>query len=237
MRPHCSLISPGTNLTSCNHLTESNVYRSRCLEGGFCGQSWPKSVHYICELSGHLIDSDILTSQMPYLHWEIDKRRHQMATITREITHKHMRNNPDNRQRMADNFRATVNKASQCKGKAIGLFEKDTKEKPSGLKLALGEYLTCAAKIYDAMDIEHDVLLLNDYLQHTPPIHGRRTLGQSYYWKINDTSPRDRDQVVYRATKMGKDTRKTTRVIMVDQLWLYILDDRKYLLLYNIIHH
>ena len=150
-----------------------------------------------------------------------------MARITREITYEHQRRNPDNKQRVVENFRTTVNQAPQYQRQATNLSAKDTKEKSSELKRALGEYLWYAAKIYDAMDTEHDVLLLKDYLHHNPPLHGRRTLDQSYYWKIDDTGPRDRDQVVYRATKTGKDTRKTTRVIMVDQLWLYILDDRK----------
>jgi len=178
----------------------------------------------------------VLISQMPYLHWETDKRRNQMATITRKITYEYQRKNPDNKQRVAENFRTVVKQAPQHQRQATNLSTKDMKEKTSALKLSLGKYLECAAKIYDAMDTEHDVLLLEDYLHHNPPLHGRRTLDQSYYWKIDDTGPRDRDQVVYRATKTGKDTRKTTRVVMVDQLWLYILDDRKFFFLSSYYH-
>lgn len=56
-----------------------------------------------------------------------------------------------------------------------------------------------------------------------PLLHIRRTLDQSYFLNLKDTSQRDQDQVVYRATK---GTGNHTRVVMVDQLWLWVLDER-----------
>lgn len=55
-----------------------------------------------------------------------------------------------------------------------------------------------------------------------PLLHIRRTLDQSYFLNLKDTSQRDKDQVVYRATK-GR--ANLARVVMVDQLWLWILDE------------
>lgn len=51
-------------------------------------------------------------------------------------------------------------------------------------------------------------------------IHIRRTLDQFGLWFQDNTLTRDRDQVVYR------DTRDTLspKVIMVDQLWIWVLD-------------
>lgn len=89
----------------------------------------------------------------------------------------------------------------------------------------LGWYLLNIAKLYDAMDVEPDVRMLRDHLFQDPPLHTRRTLDQSYYWKLPNTDGRDQDQVVYRGTKEGKHISRTTRVVMVDQLWMYILDD------------
>jgi hypothetical protein len=89
----------------------------------------------------------------------------------------------------------------------------------------LGKYLIQISQLYEAMDIEPDVQMLRDYLHEEPPLHSRRTLDQSYYWKLANTDKRDEDQVVYRATKQGKNISRTTRVVMVDQLWLYILDE------------
>jgi hypothetical protein len=81
-------------------------------------------------------------------------------------------------------------------------------------------------------------------------------LDQSYYWTLNKTSVRDRNQVVYRSTQPGifheynhmkgewpehkeqgitldrgcndcqANIRKVSRVIMVDQLWMWILDEQ-----------
>lgn len=57
-----------------------------------------------------------------------------------------------------------------------------------------------------------------------PPLHPRRTLKQYYFPSRKDLSEQDRDQVVYR------DTSRTVfpkPLVMVDQLWLWILDDSR----------
>jgi hypothetical protein len=78
------------------------------------------------------------------------------------------------------------------------------------------------------MDYEADERLLRDNLHVDPPLHIRRTLDQSYFLTLDDTAARDKDQVVYRATKQGKSIYcRNTRVVMVDQLWLWILDGSK----------
>ena len=83
-------------------------------------------------------------------------------------------------------------------------------------------------KVYNEMDYEADERLLRDNLHQDPPMHIRRTLDQSYFLTLDDTGARDRDQVVYRETKAGRSFHmRNTRVVMVDQLWLWILDDSK----------
>jgi Mg2+ and Co2+ transporter CorA len=75
------------------------------------------------------------------------------------------------------------------------------------------------------MDYEADERLLRENLHHNPPLHIRRTLDQSYFLTLEDTSVRDKDQVVYRETREGRSFHtRNTRVVMVDQLWLWILD-------------
>lgn len=60
-----------------------------------------------------------------------------------------------------------------------------------------------------------------------PPLHIRRTLDQSHFLNLKDTSHRDQDQVVYRATKLPwYEPGNLARVVMVDQLWMWLLDDR-----------
>ncbi|CZT00269.1 uncharacterized protein RCO7_08344 [Rhynchosporium graminicola] len=112
-------------------------------------------------------------------------------------------------------------------------------------KNTLGKILYRAALLSEAMDNHQEQELLKAYLYHSPPFHPRRTLDQSYYWTLKTTKKRDRDQVVYRGTapkrdfmhdyqhkgckgsgclQCRQDIRKVPRLIMVDQLWLWILD-------------
>ncbi len=106
----------------------------------------------------------------------------------------------------------------------------------------LGQIFHRAAILCETMDYYQEREMLKDYLHHDPPFHPRRTLDQSYYWTLKTTKKRDRDQVVYRGTAPKKeflhsgahcsvgcsacreDIRKVPRVIMVDQLWMWILD-------------
>ncbi|KAI7532186.1 hypothetical protein KC317_g19571, partial [Hortaea werneckii] len=62
-------------------------------------------------------------------------------------------------------------------------------------------------------------------------LHIRRTLDQSFYRTI-DTDARDIDQVVYRyeqelskSKHQEEDSRDDVKVLMVDQLWMWILGD------------
>ncbi|KAI0813899.1 hypothetical protein GGR55DRAFT_701684 [Xylaria sp. FL0064] len=120
---------------------------------------------------------------------------------------------------------------------------------------ALGRYLLAAARLYEGMTTYRDRMLLRKYLPQDPPIHPRRTLDQAFYWTLNSTKKRDRDQVVYRGTTVTHDDlhrydherkewpdhkglenracdickeniRKVSRVVMVDQLWMWILDSQ-----------
>ncbi|TGO28752.1 hypothetical protein BPAE_0023g00170 [Botrytis paeoniae] len=88
-----------------------------------------------------------------------------------------------------------------------------------------GLYLMQAAKVYEAMDLEPDIKLLHSHLHENPPFHPRRTLDQSYYFKLENTDSRDKDQVVSRSTNERRKIHGSTRVVMVDQLWMYILDE------------
>jgi hypothetical protein len=119
---------------------------------------------------------------------------------------------------------------------------------PLGTQIAnpLGQVLYRAALLHEAMDYYQEQELLKTYLHHDPPFHPRRTLDQSYYWTLKTTKERDRDQVVYRGTAPKRDDRhdgvhissgceqcladirKVPRVIMVDQLWLWILNGSKF---------
>jgi hypothetical protein len=114
-------------------------------------------------------------------------------------------------------------------------------------KTILGLILLRAAAVREAMDYDTDERLVAKYLDSPAPLHPRRTLDQSYYWTLTDTHARDRDQVIYRGTAPVRelmhtghvksrpkekrcrqctgDTQKVPRIIMVDQLWMFVLDE------------
>jgi hypothetical protein len=167
---------------------------------------------------------------MPYLHWETHQRRKKMAEVTREISYMHGKKQAHKTESRTDEFKRFVeDQLTIARAMTDRMPEKIMSSKkvlqPVQSPTLLGQYLMQISKLYEAMDIEPDVRMLRDNLHANPPLHSRRTLDQSYYWKLTNTDKRDEDQVVYRATKQGKNISRTTRVVMVDQLWLYILDE------------
>lgn len=151
-----------------------------------------------------------------------------MAKVTRDIATQHIQDSPPGPEILLDEVAKAAQEVDLLRAMTdFNLNEKKppVKNEKKKERRPLGKYLLQVAKIYDAMDIEPDVRMLRDHLHQDPPLHSRRTLDQSYYWKLQNTDNRDEDQVVYRATIEGKSPLKTTRVVMVDQLWLYILDE------------
>lgn len=61
--------------------------------------------------------------------------------------------------------------------------------------------------------------LINAYLNEDRGLHIRRTLNQSHYSMLPNTDERDKDQVLQRHMEDGPPA-----VVMVDQLWLWIID-------------
>lgn len=83
-----------------------------------------------------------------------------------------------------------------------------------------------------AHERSNDEKLISAYLSNKddpPKLHVRRTLDQYYYHMLKDTKARDSDQVVYRWAKLAKLVQKIAdpKVLMVDQLWLWIVDGSK----------
>lgn len=93
-------------------------------------------------------------------------------------------------------------------------------------------------EIAQGVSIEHR--LIWQYLTSDRPFHCRRTLDQYGYPSLRNTSVRDADQILYKRTRpyadddqvwKAKQKRKrpfdgAAKVLMVDQLWLWIVDDQ-----------
>ncbi|RYP76729.1 hypothetical protein DL769_003560 [Monosporascus sp. CRB-8-3] len=151
---------------------------------------------------------------LPYLHWETSSRRAKMAQVINEAMGYEVK---------SPSISNIVIEAEKKHLKSGGNPKRQT---PRKHKTLLGEYLRTVAKVADEMDYEADERLLRDHVKADPPLHIRRTLDQYYSPTLDDTLQRDKDQVVYRGTKAGRSLHsRNTRVVMVDQLWLWILDD------------
>ncbi|TGO63023.1 hypothetical protein BOTNAR_0106g00190 [Botryotinia narcissicola] len=194
---------------------------------------------------------------MPYLHWEMDRKRAHMANISKKLTSEHQKKQTDyhirNKNILANLVKDNAKKFGflhKAEYKAL-TSNSDAPAPPvesnqmNGLRRFFranpkssadqnvsgkitnpwGRYLLQAAKVYEAMDLEPDIKLVHSHLHEQPPFHTRRTLDHSYYFKLENTESRDRDQVVYRGTKERRKIHGSTGVVMVDQLWMYILDE------------
>ena len=187
---------------------------------------------------------------MPYLHWETDRGRvHSAAAIKEASTVKLSIAEVVNQAKAANEQISHPNRNSRTQN---DLDQSQLPDRPLSAatgaqkKKILGEVFMQAAALMEAIDFRVEEKLIHEYLHKKPPLHPRRTLDQSYYGKLKDTATRDRDQVVYRATtpvghdcqenidkddlwrKCGQcqeDSRKVQRLIMVDQLWLWVLDE------------
>jgi hypothetical protein len=111
----------------------------------------------------------------------------------------------------------------------LGLTAPDEKreDSPWRPRSALGKYMWFAAKLFEMIDEAADERLIREHLHSPSPLHMRRTLDQYYYWTVANTTAQDQDQVVGHGTRSGIDPGATGRVVMVDQLWMWILDESK----------
>ncbi|KAK4110129.1 hypothetical protein N656DRAFT_847246 [Canariomyces notabilis] len=101
---------------------------------------------------------------------------------------------------------------------------------------ALGQYLIDAARLFTAMTLYQDATIIRRYLFANTPIHPRRSLNQAKFWTTDPANDGDRDQVVWNATRpnniqphelpddQSSIASSVSRLIMVDQLWMWILD-------------
>lgn len=76
-------------------------------------------------------------------------------------------------------------------------------------------------------------VLAREYIDGLKPLHPRRTLDQFYYSSLRNTSTRDSDQTISKWTGVGvelggrQSAHGSSRLIMVDQLWCWVLDESK----------
>jgi hypothetical protein len=160
---------------------------------------------------------------MPYLHWESYDRQSKMSEITKKVARNHLQASRYSSEYNTLQFLGLID---QIKSKQSDSPTEVNTSKPErdGVRRPLGRYLIAIANLYAAMDIEPDFRALRDHLFHDPPLHPRRTLFQSLYYSKLDGDSRDKRQVIYRGTSSGRALAQRACLVMVDQLWLYVLD-------------
>jgi hypothetical protein len=173
---------------------------------------------------------------MPYLHWEVEKRLQRMQQFVQVA--KSRRDQTERLHRVSTLRRGTriaklANNNLLKADRPMTGFE--TEQRGTSVSWRpqhpLAKYFWHIAKLYQIIDEAADGRLIEDHLFESPPLHMRRTLEQYYYWTAEDTSRRDKDQVVCRATRHYSDESdpdSASRIVMVDQLWLWILDDSEF---------
>jgi len=163
---------------------------------------------------------------MPYLHWETSHKLTKMTENIHEIT-----------QLEKKRARSSFPEISREKIKFLSSrVVNSVKHRPKNKEMrkwprnCLGRYLMSVAQVYEAMDDAADENLLRSYLYKRSPLHVRRTLDQAYFSTLDDTGSRSMDQVVYRGTQgaLHSWSPKSPKVVMVDQLWMWILDESKF---------
>lgn len=178
---------------------------------------------------------------LPYLHWETDRGRAKCADLAKEVGKQTLSSISEvidqaKHQLSHSETQHTVNPAWVLHQPAYPIQGTLDKRK------AVGQVLRTAAALLEAMDLHTEEQIMMNYLHAHPPLHPRRTLDQAYYGALRSTCTRDRDQVVYRGTtppahdcigfgscpQCNEYIRKTPRIIMVDQLWLWILDSSEH---------
>ena len=75
--------------------------------------------------------------------------------------------------------------------------------------------------------------LLHRYLFSTDPLEpptlqDRRTLEQAYFYNLRYVAHRDNDQIIGQSTKKKEEDQpdQTRKMMMVDQLWMWVIDDK-----------
>ncbi|RDA89807.1 hypothetical protein CP533_0874 [Ophiocordyceps camponoti-saundersi (nom. inval.)] len=111
----------------------------------------------------------------------------------------------------------------------IKLSKPDPKQRPKSKpwqpRSDLARLLWFSAKAFEIIDEATEERTIREHLWTSAPIHIRRTLDQFFHWTIARTEAQDQLQVVCRGTRSRMEAGGIGRVVMVDQLWMWILDE------------
>ncbi|KAH9209026.1 hypothetical protein DL95DRAFT_467167 [Leptodontidium sp. 2 PMI_412] len=167
---------------------------------------------------------------MPYLHWETERNMSRAADA--------VGGSPKSERVPLRNIHEPVETRAPKSALETDIMGQLRPRR----KWLSGKLLFLAAALYEAMDSYTDQKLMEMNLTSRSPLHLRRTLHQSFHWTLRNTRTRARDQIVYRETspwpheihhgctisscvRCTENIKMIPRLVMVDQLWMWILDE------------
>ncbi|KAK7994357.1 hypothetical protein PG991_015945 [Apiospora marii] len=189
---------------------------------------------------------------MPFLHWESYSKRKRYQSVVNEAVDEYDHDNSPRLKREAGIFRSQS--PSTSFNLDVDLFLPRGPINREGRLTSnspLGQYLLDAARLFNYMAEYRDTNVLRRYLMSEMPLYPRRTLEQGSHWTLRQARNNGREQVLYRATnpiiphlynpetrkwpdhefagdgdciECREDSRKVASIVMVDQLWMWVLD-------------
>jgi len=184
---------------------------------------------------------------MPYIHWETQERQEDLeAFIFCQLFVDSKEKRPTNWQDILSEFllrtadlpknpeTKTRQRLEEFYSSLHKILEKIAKGDSEGEKSQAGDpWGACqkAAASFEkasfAASDDRDKKLIQLYTKtfnHAQALHIRRTLDHYFYYMLDSTASRNKDQVVSRYGR--KMERSQPVVMMVDQLWLWVLDGK-----------
>ncbi|PFH60895.1 hypothetical protein XA68_10140 [Ophiocordyceps unilateralis] len=181
----------------------------------------------------HFSEKSNISLFMPYLHWEIEKRLRRMSEIVQRKTRTSQQESEQ--KKIVEKSKKKWEGRDWYRGKfaelvlnwriKLGTHPESKPKEPWKPTSPLAKYLWLAAKVFEIIDEAAEERVIEKHLWTEAPIHIRRTLNQFYHWTIAETSAQDQSQVVCRGTRSRTEPGAIGRVVMVDQLWMWILDE------------
>jgi hypothetical protein len=180
--------------------------------------------------SGYLSKIANTKGKMPFLHWDTAEAVEMGRRTVRDLSIARL-----------NSFRTAEQHVEE-----VELAVPSSRKIGYGGRL-LGSLLMAAADIYRSLAFKDSEQLLRKFIFADPPLHPRRTLAQYSHKVLSDTTVYDQQQVLFREdTKYNRnlfedprhrDHEKKSRgylrrLIMVDQLWLWVLDDSTFIPLF-----
>ncbi|KAK0646951.1 hypothetical protein B0T16DRAFT_171165 [Cercophora newfieldiana] len=148
-----------------------------------------------------------LVAYMPYIHWELDGNRLEMNSVIKSASELLQIDWGRVEDAVKEKFKRQIRK----------------RRRHPKTESQVGKKKTAEEKNPNAALLEQNLFPVSPMF----PVHIRRALDQFQYYMTENTEERDGDQVISRYFQRCHPT-KAVPIMMVDQLWLWVLDESEF---------